>query len=477
MPQTSELSPRAHATVLASRRLFESGATRPLAARVRRLRALRAMLTDNEQDFEAALWSDLHKGSGEAQLTEIGVTLAEIDHTLRHLRRWARPRRGPVPASLRPARARLVPEPLGVILVLAPWNYPVQLLLDPLAGVLAAGNTAVLKPSELTPATSALIARLVPRYFPDGAVRVVEGGVPETTELLAQRFDHIVFTGSGAVGRIVMRAAAEHLTPVTLELGGKSPVWFDDDAQLHRAARRIAWAKYTNAGQTCIAPDYVMTTPDRVPALVEALRSAIASLWGADPRIGPDYGRIVNERQFDRLVGLLDGTDVVVGGDHDRAERYIAPTVVVAPSGDDPPAVGPEAAHPVLREEIFGPVLPIVPVASAEQAMRVINGWDKPLALYVFTSSARTRRLFEQQTSSGAVVHDAGLVHAAATGLPFGGVGASGMGAYHGAYSWRTFSHLKPVLRKPLAPDTLRLAQPPFTGHGLRLVKRLMRYG
>ncbi|NUW04924.1 aldehyde dehydrogenase family protein [Streptomyces sp. CAI 127] len=477
MPQTSELSPRAHATVLASRRLFESGATRPLAARVRRLRALRAMLTDNEQDFEAALWSDLHKGSGEAQLTEIGVTLAEIDHTLRHLRRWARPRRGPVPASLRPARARLVPEPLGVILVLAPWNYPVQLLLDPLAGVLAAGNTAVLKPSELTPATSALIARLVPRYFPDGAVRVVEGGVPETTELLAQRFDHIVFTGSGAVGRIVMRAAAEHLTPVTLELGGKSPVWFDDDAQLHRAARRIAWAKYTNAGQTCIAPDYVMTTPDRVPALVEALRSAIASLWGADPRIGPDYGRIVNERQFDRLVGLLDGTDVVVGGDHDRAERYIAPTVVVAPSGDDPPAVGPEAAHPVLREEIFGPVLPIVPVASAEQAMRVINGWDKPLALYVFTSSARTRRLFEQQTSSGAVVHDAGLVHAAATGLPFGGVGASGMGAYHGAYSWRAFSHLKPVLRKPLAPDTLRLAQPPFTGHGLRLVKRLMRYG
>jgi len=474
---TSEPSSPTRETVSEARRLFDSGATRPVAARVRRLRALRALLTENQAAFEAALWSDLHKGADEAQLTEIGVTLAEINHTLRHLRRWARPKRGPVPASLWPARARLVSEPLGVVLVLAPWNYPVQLLLDPLAGVLAAGNTAVIKPSELAPATSALVARLVPRYFPDGAVRVVEGGVPETTELLAERFDHIVFTGSGTVGRIVMRAAAEHLTPVTLELGGKSPVWFDDDAHLRQAARRIAWAKFTNAGQTCVAPDYVMTTPDRVPALVGALREAIAEMWGTDPRAGRDYGRIVDERQFDRLVGLLDGTEVVVGGDHDRAERYIAPTVVIAPSDGGPPVVGPEAAHPVLREEIFGPVLPVVAVESAEQAVRVVNGWDKPLALYVFSASARTRRLFEQNTSSGAVAHDAGLVHVVATGLPFGGVGASGIGAYHGAHSWRAFSHLKPVLRKPLTPDTLRLVQPPFTRIGLRLVQRLMRYG
>ncbi|MFJ8841833.1 aldehyde dehydrogenase family protein [Streptomyces cyaneofuscatus] len=506
MPTTTtpELSAPAHEAVAAARRFFDSGATRPLTARMRRLHALRALVTENQTAIEAALWSDLHKSSGEAQLTEIGVTLAEINHTLRHLRRWARPRRGPVPPTLWPARARLVPEPLGVVLVLAPWNYPVQLLLDPLVGVLAAGNTAVLKPSELAPATSALVARLVPRYFPDGAVQVVEGGVPETTELLAQRFDHIVFTGSGTVGRIVMRAAAEHLTPVTLELGGKSPAWFDDDARLRQAARRIAWAKFTNAGQTCIAPDYVMTTPDRVPALVDALKAAITDLWGADPRTGAhprtgagahqgagahpgagagprtggDYGRIVDARQFDRLVGLLDGTDVVVGGDHDRADLYISPTVVTVPASDGRPAVGPEAVHPVLREEIFGPILPVVPVESAEEAVRVVNGWDKPLALYVFSSSARTRRLFEQHTSSGAVVHDAGLVHAAATGLPFGGVGASGIGAYHGVHSWRAFSHLKPVLRKPLAPDTLRLAQPPFTdGPGLRLVKRLMRYG
>ncbi|WP_439657481.1 aldehyde dehydrogenase family protein [Lentzea sp. HUAS TT2] len=472
MPTTTADIP---AAVSGAREVFDSGATRPVAARAAGLRALRAMLLENERAFEAALWSDLHKGAGEAQLTEIGVVLAEIGHTLRHLRKWSRAKRGPVPMGLWPARARLVPEPLGVVLVIAPWNYPMQLLFDPLVGVLAAGNTAVLKPSELAPETSALIARLVPAYFPDGTVRVVEGGVAETTELLTQRFDHIVFTGSGTVGRIVMRAAAEHLTPVTLELGGKSPAWFDDDAHLDQAARRLVWAKFTNAGQTCVAPDYVMTTPDRIPALVDALRRAIEDLWGTDPRASEDYGRIVNERQFDRLVSLLDGTNVVVGGEHDRAERYLAPTVVTLSGGRL--AVGPDADHPVLRDEIFGPVLPVVAVDSAEQAVEVVNNWDKPLALYVFTSSARTRRLFEQRTSSGAVVHDAGLIHVAASGLPFGGVGASGIGAYHGHHSWRAFSHLKPVLRKPLALDTLRLAQPPYTGFGARLAQLIMRRG
>ncbi len=223
-----------------------------------------------------------------------------------------------------------------------------------------------------------------------------------------------------------MGAAARHLTPVTLELGGKSPVWFDDDARLHRAARRLAWAKFTNAGQTCVAPDYVMTTPGRIPALVDALQQAITDLWGADPRTSRDYGRIVNERQFDRLTALFDGTEAVIGGECDRAERCIAPAVVTLPTADHP-TVSPAAVHPLLREEVFGPVLPILLVDSAEHAAQVINRGDKPLALYVFTSSARTRRLFEQHTSSGAVVHDASLVHVAATGLPFGGVGASGM--------------------------------------------------
>lgn len=462
-------------SVAASRALFDSGATKSIDSRMKHLRALRAMLTENESAFEGALWTDLHKSPAEAQITEISVTIGEINHALRHLRRWLRPSRGPISLAMSPGRAKLVPEPLGVVLIIAPWNYPMQLLLDPLTGVLAAGNTAVVKPSELAPATSALIARLVPQYFPDGAVRVVEGGVPETTELLTCKFDHIVFTGGGAVGRIVMRAAAEHLTPVTLELGGKSPVWFDDDANLNDAARRLAWAKFTNAGQTCVAPDYVMTTPERVPALVAALEEAIEQMWGPDPRVSGEYGRIINERQFDRLVGLLDGVQVNIGGHHERSERYIAPTVVTVDG--ETAAVGPDAAVPVLREEIFGPILPIVPVASAEQAVRIVNGWDKPLALYVFSASVETRTLFERNTSSGAVVHNAGIVHAGSTGLPFGGIGASGIGAYHGVHSWRTFTHLKPVLTKPLKPDTLGLVQPPTSKVGRRFAQTLLRRG
>jgi aldehyde dehydrogenase (NAD+) len=259
---------------------------------------------------------------------------------------------------------------------------------------------------------------------------------------------------------------------VTLELGGKTPVWFDDDAKLRTVARRLAWAKFTNAGQSCVAPDYVMTTPERIPALVEALRAAITEMWGAEPRYSGEYCRVINERQFDRLLGCLDGAEVVIGGDHDRADRYLAPTVVVLPPRAAP-VVGPGATDPVLREEIFGPVLAIVPVSSAEEAVGIVNGWDKPLALYVFSSSRRIRRLFEQRTSSGAVVHNAGLIHIGAHELPFGGVGASGMGAYHGSHSWRTFSHDKPVLTKPLTPDTLRLIAPPFSTLGVRLARAL----
>lgn len=463
-------------TVAAARAVFDTGSTHPLPRRVAHLHALRNLLADHESEFEAALWSDLHKNATEAQVTELEVIRAEIAHTLRHLRRWAKPRRAPIPLALMPARARLRPEPLGVVLIIAPWNYPVQLLLAPLVGALAAGNTAVLKPSELAPATAAVIARRIPEYFPDGAVRVVEGAVAETTELLRERFDHIVFTGSGTVGRVVMRAAAAHLTPVTLELGGKSPVWFDDDAHLDAAARRLVWAKFVNAGQTCVAPDYLMTTPERIPALVNALRTAIAEMWGSDPQAEDHYGRIVNERQFDRLTGYLDGVDVAIGGQRDRTERYLAPTVVVLPAGT-PPVVGPDAAHPILREEIFGPILPILPVASAAEAVRLVKTWDKPLALYVFTASAQTRELFERETSSGAVVHNAGVVHVAASGLPFGGVGASGMGAYHGGYSWQTFSHLKPVLNKPLALDTLRMIAPPYAPREIGLVRWLLRRG
>ena len=460
------------AAVVRARAAFDAGTPHSLLLRKKRLRALRTMITTHEREFERALWDDLHKGADEAQLTEIGVIIAEIDHAVRHLHRWAKPGRVRVPIGLWPASARTLPEPLGVVLIIAPWNYPMQLLLAPLVGVLAAGNTAVLKPSEFAPATSALIARLAPIHFPDDCVQVVEGAVEETTSLLAHRFDHIVFTGSGAVGRIVMTAAAQHLTPVTLELGGKSPVWFDDDAHLAHAAHRLAWAKFTNAGQTCVAPDYIMTTPDRVPALVEALHHAIESMWGPNPQLRNDYGRIINDRQFDRLTKLLHGARVAIGGHAVPAERYVEPTIVTI--DEDQAALGPQASQSVLKDEIFGPILPIVAVRSPQQAIQLINSWDKPLALYVFTSSADTRRMFEQHTSSGAVVHNAALIHVAASALPFGGIGASGIGAYHGKHSWDRFSHHKPILNKALTPDTLRLI-PPRARRYQTLFQRLMR--
>lgn len=463
-------------TLARARAVFAAGTTRSLDARRRHVTTIGRMLEEHRADFEAALYADLRKSPREAGTTEIDVTLGEVAHTLRHLRRWMTPKPVPLSPVFWPSLARLVPEPLGVVLIMSPWNYPVNLALGPLVGVLAAGNAAVIKPSPESPHTSGLLARLVPAYFPDGTVQVLLGGVEVAQQVLQQRFDHIVFTGSGPVGKIVMEAAAAHLTPVTLELGGKSPAWFDDDKRIGAAARRLVWAKYTNAGQTCVAPDYVLTTPERVPALVAALRNAITELWGADPAAGDEYGRIVTERHFDRLVGLLDDGMIEVGGRHDREDLYIEPTVVTFPDSDIA-AVGPKATHPVLREEIFGPILPIVTVASKEEAVRVINNWDKPLALYVFSGSPQTRRYFAEHTSSGAVVNGAGLIHVGMGALPFGGVGPSGMGAYHGRHSFQTFSHLKPVVSKPLHPDTLRLLNPGTNEWLRRLIGWVQRRG
>lgn len=404
------------------------------------LTALRTLLTDHRDDLLAALAADLGKGPEEAYRTEIGFTLNEIDHTLDRLDDWLAPRPAELPEWLLPATAQVVREPLGVVLVIAPWNYPLQLALAPLVGALAAGNCAVVKPSELAPATSAALARLLPRYLDADAVAVVEGAVPETTALLAQRFDHIFYTGNGTVGRIVMAAAARHLTPVTLELGGKSPAVLDPGTDLAAAARRLVTGKFLNAGQTCVAPDYVLaigdTARDIEPHLVEALRET----YGADPATAPEYGRIVNERHFDRLTALLDGGRTVIGGTHDRADRYLAPTVLAGVSPDDA----------VMREEIFGPILPIVPVPDLDAAIAFINDRDKPLALYAFTDSDVTKHRLLTETSSGALTFGLPVAHLTAPDLPFGGVGESGTGRYHGEYSLETFSHTKAVLDKPL---------------------------
>lgn len=453
-------------TVDALRTAFDSGATKPLAWRIAQLRALRRMLTERAAEFEDALLADLAKNPTESQIAEIGFVVGEIDHMLRNLRRWLRPRRVSVPGALLPASARTMLEPVGVVLIIAPWNYPVQLLLAPLVGAIAAGDAVVLKPSELAPATSAAMARLLPQYLDTRAVAVVEGAVEETTELLAHRWDHIFFTGNGRVGRIVATAAAQHLTPVTLELGGKSPVYVDDSADLTAAARRIAWGKFMNAGQTCVAPDYVLATASVAARLADALRAAVRELYGDDPAESPDYGRIVDDRQFGRLVGLLDGAGTtVVGGQRDAGTRYLAPTVLT-----DVPR---DAA--VMGEEIFGPILPIVPVADLDDALRVIRAGDKPLALYAFTERAAVRRRILTETSSGAVGFGVPAAHLAVGGLPFGGVGESGMGAYHGERSLRAFSHEKAVLSKGLAPDTLALIYPPYTEGKDRFARGLLR--
>lgn len=445
---------------------YEQGVTRPIAWRREQLGRLRTLLIERGPEFEAALYADLGKSGTEAQLTEIGFLISEIDHTLANLAKWVRPRSATVPLALQPATAKILPEPLGVALVIGPWNYPLMLALSPLIGAIAAGNAAVIKPSELAPHTSSLIARLVADTLDRRACAVVEGGAEETTRLLAERFDHIFYTGNGRVGRIVARAAAEHLTPVTLELGGKSPAYIDDTVPLAEAAKRIAWGKLMNAGQTCVAPDYVLGTRAVLARLAPLLRSAIHDLYGSATGQNPDYGRIVNESHFKRLVGLLGDGDVVAGGSYDAGTRCIEPTVLMNVSRD--------AA--IMQQEIFGPILPLVEVADIDDAIGFVNSGDKPLAAYVFSDDGVVRRRWEQETSSGALNFGVPVLHLSVPELPFGGVGESGTGAYHGEYSFATFSHFKPVLNKPLRPDTLApTIMPPFTRAKDGLVRKWLR--
>jgi len=438
----NQFSPEQPADVVVRlRATFRTGRTKPVEWRTAQLGRLRDLLTEHREDLAVALHADLGKSAHEAHSTEIDFTVREIDHTLDHLADWLRPEFTAVPAHLgADATAWTQYDPLGVVLVIAPWNYPVQLLLTPIVGALAAGNAVVAKPSELAPATSAAVAHLLPAYLDTDAVAVVEGGIPETTALLAERFDHIFYTGNGTVGRIVMRAAAEHLTPVALELGGKSPAFVDRGTDLAVVADRLARGKFLNAGQTCVAPDYVLTDPETATALEPALARAVVDLYGTDPAASGEYGRIVNERHFDRLTGLLDSGRVVVVGVNDRTTKYFAPTVLAD--------VDPKS--PVMQEEIFGPILPIVTVPDLNAAIDFINDRDKPLALYTFTDSRDTRARIAAETSSGGLGHGLPIAHLTVPDLPFGGVGESGTGNYHGRCSIETFSHRKAVLEKPL---------------------------
>jgi aldehyde dehydrogenase (NAD+) len=450
-------------TVERLRRTFRSGRTKSMRWRAEQLRALRSMVVEREKDFIDALAADMSKPLFEAWIGETAFIRQEVDYAIKHLRAWTKPERVKTPIPNQPGRSFVVREPLGVVLIIGPWNYPVQLVLSPLIGAIAAGNAALIKPSEIAPHASAAIAEWVPRYIDTDAVAVVEGGVAETTALLEQRFDHIFYTGGGAVGRVVMTAAAKHLTPVTLELGGKSPCYVDRDADLEVAARRIVWGKFFNAGQTCVAPDYVLVDEAVEAQLVERLQRTVREFYGEDPQRSPDYARIVSDRHFQRLLPLVKDGEVVTGGQSDATSRYIAPTILRGVKDD----------AKVMQDEIFGPILPVQTVHDVEEAIDRINARPKPLALYVFTRSKEVkRRVLESTSSGGACVNDT-VAHLSVPELPFGGVGPSGMGAYHGRASFETFSHRKSVLDKATVLDP-PLRYPPYTAEKLKWAKRLV---
>jgi aldehyde dehydrogenase (NAD+) len=445
---------------------FDSGRTRPLAYRQQQLAGVARFLQEHERDIEEALHHDLGKPALEAFTAEIAFTAREVALTRKKLSTWARPQRVHTPLFAKPGKCLICPEPLGVVLIIAPWNYPLQLSVGPLLGALAAGNCAILKPSEVAPATSELLATLLPQYVDGECLQVVEGGVAEAAALLAERFDHIFYTGNGTVGRVVLEAAAKHLTPVTLELGGKCPCIVDQSADLDVAARRILWGKFYNAGQTCVAPDYVLVHEAIEEALLARLKGTLREFYGDNPLQSPDFGRIVNARHLARLRQLLPGSgEVFVGGDGDanEEERYLAPTILRNVPAD----------APVMADEIFGPILPVLPVKDMNEAIAFVNGRPKPLALYLFSTDAQVQTLVLERTSSGGVVVNHTTMHVAVSSLPFGGVGASGMGAYHGRASFDTFSHRKSVLVKSNWLD-LRLIYPPYDERKKKWLRRLV---
>lgn len=422
---------------------FSSHKTHDLEWRKHQLQQIKRLVNDNEQAFLDALASDLGKPAQEAWVTEVSYVTGDVDHVCKRLKSWAKKRRVATPIVAQPGRSYIQPEPQGTVLIIGAWNYPMQLILAPLVAVIAAGNCAIVKPSELAPATSKLIAKLIPQYLDRQAVSVVEGAVEETTALLALPFDHIMYTGNGQVARIVMSAAAKHLTPVTLELGGKSPVYVDSSADLTITAQRIAWGKWMNAGQTCIAPDYILTSADMVKPLVDALKAQIEKMFGKDPKQSASYGKVVNERHTERISQYLSGLTVDVGGNFDILERYIEPTIIVDPPLDSS----------LMRDEIFGAILPIITIDNFEAAKRFVKERDKPLSSYIFSKDNQQCQTWVNEISSGSQCINDVIMFNAVPELPFGGIGPSGMGQYSGKAGFDNFSHLKSVLARPFIKD------------------------
>ena len=448
-------------TLERQRTFFATGQTKPLEFRLAQLAKLKQAIITRQADIVAAAKADLGRPEFEAYF-EI-ATLSEINLALKKLKAWIRPKRVKSTLENFPSSAWIQPDPLGVVLIIGPWNYPFQLMVSPLVGAIAAGNCAILKPSEHAPHTANVVAELIADTFDPDYITVFEGDASVSQQLLAEKFDHIFFTGGTAIGRIVMAAAAKHLTPVTLELGGKSPCIVDTDINLDHAAKRIAWGKFINAGQTCIAPDYILIDRSIKAAFLEKLTAAINEFFGDDPFQSPDLSRIINQRQFDRLSSLLDSGTAIVGGNTDASTRYIAPTVLDNVTWESP----------VMEDEIFGPILPVLTYDQFDQALAQVNARPKPLALYLFSRDRTKQQQILTNTSSGGVCLNDTVLNIGVPDLPFGGVGQSGMGSYHGKATFDTFSHYKSVLKKTFWLD-LDWRYAPYKPSKLAQIKKLV---
>jgi aldehyde dehydrogenase (NAD+) len=409
-----------------------------IAYRKEALIKLLNVIITHENEIIEALYSDFRKPAFEAVLTETNYVISELKDTIKNLHKWAKPKKV-FPSILNfPSTDYIYKEPYGKVLIIAPWNYPFQLALCPLVSAVAAGNQVVLKPSELTPKTSEIIAKIIKKTFPANHVEVIEGGLEVSQQLLSQRWDYIFFTGSVPVGKIVAKAAAENLTPVTLELGGKNPCIIDNTANLKLAAKRIVWGKFINAGQTCIAPDYILIQKDMKNHFMEFMKLEITKAYGENPKLSPDYARIVNEKNWLRLANMIDENKVIFGGQTDIEDRYISPTLIDESNVDTL----------IMKDEIFGPLLPVLSYENETEISTIISKYEKPLSLYVFTEDKKfAQKIIKQYSFGGGCINDT-VVHFSNKRLPFGGVGHSGIGAYHGSLSFDTFSHKKAIVKK-----------------------------
>lgn len=451
------------AIVEKQRKFFASGKTKDVEFRIEQLKKLKQLIVDNQQAIMAALKADLNKSPMEAYGTEVGFLIADIDHTLKDIRSLAKPRKVKTPLFHQLGSSWIQAEPYGCTYIIAPWNYPFQLALSPVVGAIAAGNTCLLRPSSMSANTAKLLERLINPNFDEGLLKVVLCNTVESNELLEHKFDYIFFTGSPDVGRHIYQMAAKHLTPVTLELGGKSPCFVDEKFDENWGIKRLVWGKFTNAGQTCVAPDYVLIDKKAKQKFVELFIKTTKEFFGENPQNSPDYGRIINEKHFLRLTKLMENGNILMGGQTNIQELFIAPTLIDGITPDDP----------VMQGEIFGPIMPIIEYEKLEDAIHFVNSRNKPLALYIFSNDKIYQDKILHSTSSGNASINECLMHVAQFELPFGGVGESGMGAYHGNYSFDTFSHLKGVLKKSTLSD-LKQRFPPYTQSGTKLLGKLI---